>query len=71
MHIVGWCRQNGFAYQSLMNENSVEEMRTPRDKSKLMPAPRDAPSEAMTTQYEYVKLARGRCFLAGQTSGQK
>jgi hypothetical protein len=30
------------AYQSLVNEISAEEVRTPRNKSKLMPGPRDA-----------------------------
>ena len=45
MRIVGWCRENGLAYQSLVNEISAEEMRTPRNKSKLMPGPRDAPGQ--------------------------
>jgi hypothetical protein len=46
MRIVGWYRENGLAYQSLVNEISVEEMRTPRNKSKLMPGTRDVPSYA-------------------------
>jgi hypothetical protein len=43
MRIVGGCRENGLAYQSFVNEISAEEMRTPRNKSKLMPGHRDAP----------------------------
>jgi hypothetical protein len=43
MRTVGWCRENGLAYQSLVYEISAEEMRTPRNKSKLMPGPRDGP----------------------------
>ena len=39
--MIGWCRENGLAYRSLVNEISAEEMRTPRNKSKLMPGPRD------------------------------
>jgi hypothetical protein len=35
--------RNGLAYQSPVNEISAEEMRTPRNKSKLMPDPCDAP----------------------------
>jgi hypothetical protein len=42
MRSAGWCRENGLAYQPLVNEISAEEMRTPRNKSKLMPGPRDA-----------------------------
>jgi len=33
------------AYQSLVNEISAEEVRTPRNKSKLTPGSRDAPQE--------------------------
>jgi hypothetical protein len=40
---LGWCRENGLAYQSLANEFSAGEMRKARNKSKLMPGPRDAP----------------------------
>ena len=43
MRIFGCRRENGLAYQSLVNETSTEEMRMPRNKSKLMPGPRDAP----------------------------
>jgi hypothetical protein len=43
MRIVGWCRENGLAYQSLVNEISAEQIRTARNKSKLKPGPRDAP----------------------------
>jgi hypothetical protein len=43
MPIVGWCQENGLAYQSLVNEISAGEMRTQRNKSNLMPVPRDAP----------------------------
>ena len=44
--VVGWCRENGLAYQSLVNEISAEEGRTPRNKSKLMPDPADFPRAA-------------------------
>jgi hypothetical protein len=28
--MIGWCREDGVAYQSLVNEISAEEVRTPR-----------------------------------------
>ena len=48
MHIVG-CRENGLAYQSLVNEISAEELRTPGNKSKLMPDPRVPPPDTIET----------------------
>jgi len=41
--MIGWYREDGLAYRSLVNEISAEEMRTPRNKSKFMPGPCDAP----------------------------
>jgi hypothetical protein len=52
MRIVGWCRENGLAYRSLVNEVLAEEVRTPRNKSKLIPGPRDA----LEKRGEFVQL---------------
>ena len=46
MRIVGWGRESGLACQSLVNEISAGEIRKVRNKSKLMPDPRDAPLNA-------------------------
>jgi hypothetical protein len=52
MRMIGWCRENGLAYRLLVNEISAEEMRTPRNKSKLMPGPRDL----LEKEEEFVQL---------------